>query len=272
MRSLPKWLYWSLFAALLGFVVGGSTISAYYANHRRNVELSQDQSVESSKHKSGKSIEESLAAIWSRTWDDPVAFYTFVLGIFTALLAAVSATQIVFLIRADQSTRRTLVLAQRPVLRIRNVVVDPSNPDLVPRVGIFQEGHPVRGQFYVSNVGGTPAKIIGSYCTVYWNIRGLPLRRPYEGEPANGAVPNVTIAPGQSIPALFLSSEILGAGARTIGTQVIRAVRLFVMGWIEYEDDIGQLRRMAFCREFKGDVWGDGHFYPVENSDYEHEY
>ena len=44
--------------------------------------------------------------IWERTWDDPVAFYTFVLGIFTALLAVVSAIQIGFLIEANKTARR----------------------------------------------------------------------------------------------------------------------------------------------------------------------
>ncbi len=45
--------------------------------------------------------------IWIRTWDDPVAFYTFILSIFTALLAIVSAFQIIFLIRADKTARIT---------------------------------------------------------------------------------------------------------------------------------------------------------------------
>ncbi len=33
---------------------------------------------------------ENIAAIWERTWDDPIAFYTFVLSIFTAWLAIVT--------------------------------------------------------------------------------------------------------------------------------------------------------------------------------------
>ncbi len=52
-----------------------------------------------------KSIWQRISIIWDRTWDDPVAFYTFILSIFTALLAIVSFTQIYFLTRSDKTAR-----------------------------------------------------------------------------------------------------------------------------------------------------------------------
>jgi hypothetical protein len=52
-----------------------------------------------------KTIRQRLARIWQRTWVDPVAFYTFILSIFTGLLVVVSAFQIFFLIRADETAR-----------------------------------------------------------------------------------------------------------------------------------------------------------------------
>jgi hypothetical protein len=58
-------------------------------------------------HKIAKSFWERASIIWERTWDDPVAFYTLILGIFTGLLFTVSATQIYFLIRADKTARIT---------------------------------------------------------------------------------------------------------------------------------------------------------------------
>jgi hypothetical protein len=56
-------------------------------------------------NKIAKSWGERLSAIWDRTLDDPVAFYTFVLAIFTAVLAIVAFTQIGFLIRSDKTAR-----------------------------------------------------------------------------------------------------------------------------------------------------------------------
>lgn len=52
-----------------------------------------------------KSMRQRLSVIWQRTWDDPVAFYTFILSIFTGLLAVVSTFQIIFLIKADKTAR-----------------------------------------------------------------------------------------------------------------------------------------------------------------------
>jgi hypothetical protein len=43
-------------------------------------------------------LRQRLTAIWARTWEDPVAFYAFVLSIFTALLVFVSLGQTWFLI------------------------------------------------------------------------------------------------------------------------------------------------------------------------------
>src|SRR5262245_8251382 len=48
-----------------------------------------------------------LQHLWARTWDNPVAFYTFVLAIFTALLALLSLIQIGFLIRLGKTLRRS---------------------------------------------------------------------------------------------------------------------------------------------------------------------
>jgi hypothetical protein len=97
------------------------------------------------------------------------------------------------------------------------------------------------------------------------------MHRPYEGRNGNLLVPSDRLAPGQSAPLGFLSEEAIEDHAQTIGTKVISAVRLFVMGWIEYRDDIGVVRRTAFCREFKLHPWEDGRCRRVKNRDYEHE-
>jgi hypothetical protein len=222
--------------------------------------------------KVAKPLGQRIAAIWDRTLEDPVAFYTFVLSIFTALLALVSGTQIYFLIRADSATRQTLVLTQRPRVRVRNIVVNPHNRALVHRIGLFQPDHPVAGQFYLSNVGGTGARITDSLCVVFWSESGLPMRRPYEDAKANAAVANARLEPDQSAIGTFSSSDSLDARGNTVGSNTIHALRLFVMGWVEYRDDIGVTRRTAFCHEFqRRGGFAEGRFYPVDDRDYEHE-
>jgi hypothetical protein len=259
--------YWPLFAVLMGFALGGSFVAAFYP-----IPQTQQQKSPTDNTSHEGNYDYPLKAFWRWTTHDPVAFYTSVLALFTGLLVTVSTIQIAFLIRADQATQRTLVLAQRPKLRVRNIVV--SHPPVFPREPppLFTEGHPLQCQFFVANIGGTPAMIIEAFAMIFQTRAGLPMHRPYEGSNGNLAVPRGRLAPGQSFPLTFVSDEVIGEGAQTIGnTQIIRGVRLFVMGWIEYSDDIGIVRRTAFCREFKAGPWDDGRFRRVKNRDYEHE-
>jgi len=266
-------ILWVVFAAVMGFAVGGSFVSSFGTQHQDRDVYTADTGAtpQTDENQPTKSIGERFAVIWERTWADPVAFYTFVLSIFTALLAIVSGGQGWFLYRADKATYRALVLSQRPKLRVRNVVASAGNPALVHRLGLFQANQFVTGQLFAVNVGGTPAHITDSHCIAFWSEAGLPMRRPYEGQNGNGAVPFVRLIPGQSVPTQFRSDEPMIEHGRTIGSQVIRALRLFVMGWIEYRDDVGVLRRTAFCREFTRGPWDEGRFSPVDNPDYEHE-
>lgn len=82
-------------------------------NQNQHVTQANAQPQEAAKeHKPSKSFRERLSVIWDRTWDDPVAFYTFVLSIFTGLLAVVSGTQIFFLLRTDRTARMTAQAAR----------------------------------------------------------------------------------------------------------------------------------------------------------------
>lgn len=90
------------------------------------------------------------------------------------------------------------------------------------------------------------------------------MRCPYEGMKGNLSATAVTIAAGESVDFEFTSAEGITLAQR-IGYQ------LFVMGWIEYRDDSGVVRRTAFCREFKPGPLDDGRFCPVSDPDYEYE-
>lgn len=75
-----------------------------------------------------KSLSEKAAYVWEKTWDDAVAFYTAVLGVFTGLLVVVSGLQGFFLLRADKTARiaanaadlsaRAAIALQLPIIRV----------------------------------------------------------------------------------------------------------------------------------------------------------
>ncbi len=185
---------------------------------------------------------------------------------------------------------KILILAQRPRLRVRNIVVEH---------GLSEErGTPIRGQFYVSNVGGTDAHVLESYCRAFIVFGHLlPMKRPYEGEDGNNPVvippgtSSVRVRPGEAETAIFpLPGDEETASAahpdRTviltrdqyngvfpkndIELRVVNASRhtLYVLGWIRYCDKLGIIRRTAFCRRYDP---VRGRFFAVHDRDYEHE-
>jgi hypothetical protein len=124
----------ALLVAVMGFAVVGSVVWSPQAPAQN--EYVGKPNAGTDKQQPTKTICQSLSIIWDRTLEDPVAFYTFVLSIFTALLAIVSATQIYFLTRADKTARitaeaakksagiaeKSLLAANRPL-----ITIDPLN-------------------------------------------------------------------------------------------------------------------------------------------------
>jgi hypothetical protein len=172
--------------------------------------------------------------------------------------------------RQASIARDTLVLTQRPKLIVRNVVLmsplqePPPGPD-----PWFYKGARLSGQFYVVNVGGTPATITESGCWVVWKVNnqslaGLPMRRPYEGQNGNNPV-LATLNPGESAPGIFQSDEYLDDEINQVRGG---SWRLYVLGWVEYLDERKVKRRTGFCRQY--DV-NKRRFFAVKNDpDYEH--
>jgi hypothetical protein len=162
-----------------------------------------------------------------------------------------------------------LLLTQRPQLKVRNIVVNLSDTT--------QIGAAIRGQFYVENVGGGIASITEIGCWVAHIQGNLPMKRMYEGlDPNNPSVLTATkdrqdrpqLRPGESGTVKMCPNPILEWKFTTAATpEPRRAQRLYVYGWIHYEDGLGIVRRCAFCREFDNAL---ERFVPVDNPDYEH--
>ncbi len=138
---MPRRAFLLLFVALAAVPIGGRFVWAIdQPNQEQHISDANPSSAGGAEdHQPTKTIRERLSVIWDRTWDDPVAFYTFVLGIFTALVAIVSATQIIFLIRTDKVTRISANAAQKSaealpqssaVMFSWNLIIPGSNSDL----------------------------------------------------------------------------------------------------------------------------------------------
>ncbi len=188
-----------------------------------------------------------------------IEYITLILVLVTLLLFCVA-------LRQARLFRKELILNKRPRLRVRNVVVRQPIPLHAPQPEILARGTLVSGQFYVDNIGGTTANISDCGCWVTWFRGPLPMERPYEGE--NGNIPiNIKLKPGMSMPIVFGSGNTMGEE----GTRIKSGEEdwhLYVMGWLEYIDDLRIKRRTAFCREYSA---SEGRFIAVNNTDYEHE-
>lgn len=195
-----------------------------------------------------------------RLWQEPNAFFTAILAFITLVLVVVTFRQV-------RLFRIELILGKRPQLRVRNVVVKQPRPIHAVQPEIFEKGTLVSGQFYIDNVGGTDAYITESGCWVVWTQDLLPMERPYEGENGNKFKKKLRLRPGESLPLPFVSDKTMGEEGRDIlhGTG---NWHLYVMGWVEYTDDLNIHRRIEYCREYR---MPEGRFIAVNNTDYEHE-
>jgi len=97
------------------------------------------------------------------------------------------------------------------------------------------------------------------------------MERPYEGNVIETMIPRVKLEAGESLPITFQSRQAMGPEGDDIRTSAA-GWRLYVMGWIQYTDDLNNQRRTAFCREYRSVHTGTrGRFFPVADPDYEHE-
>lgn len=236
---------------------------------------------------------QGLTKLFEWALRDAISVYTLVLALFTGCLFFVSLYEIGLLRRQDKTTRELIgvtdkqthimgaqademvkqkeiarqqfIADKRPRLRVRNVVVRPASITSFSS-SIFFPHQFVSGQCYVSNHGGTDAKVVEAHCEVFWTDAPLPMERPYEGKNGNSAI-RATIPAGGSIPLQFQSDRPLGE--REPDDILSRGnCQIYVLGWVEYEDLRSVRRRTAFCRKYDP---VRRRFFPIDDPDYEHE-
>ncbi len=170
--------------------------------------------------------------------------------------------------RATELTRQSILLTHRPKLIVRRVwvpdheVKDAKTRNLDPRL---QEGVVPHGHFYVANVGESVATVRRHYSEILRAERllMLPMKTSEEGiEPRDG---NWTIAAVASEP----------IKCTTVGYPALHSMQrvndgwehIWLLGWIEYIDELNVTRRTDFCRRWDPTKQ---RFSPVDDPDYEH--
>lgn len=230
---------WMLFAAIMGFASGGGFVWAISQPDQNSQITTADAAPNASgnQHQPSKPWRQSLSIIWDRTWDDPVAFYTFVLGIFTALLAVISAVQIAFLLRADKTTRisaNAAMLAANAAKRSVELAEKHERAYLMPGILDFQRNIELKVATFRVSVSndGRSAGLLKKLCWQFSETE--PIGEPsYDGwESRNFDVSFPGNTPAKPLPFLF---------------HTVTDRPQYFTGYIEYIDILKRPHFTRFC-------------------------
>jgi hypothetical protein len=225
------------------------------------------------KRKANPSECERGETVLNRSLRDPVAFYTFWLTLFTGGLTLIGVWQWDAIRRQLNQADREFHASHRPRMRVRNINV--SSVGTVEswmynrRLARAYAGDAFSGQFFIANVGEGDGRIREACIMFIANKSTLPMRRPYEGDDGNLFGSKAWMRSGESNPMPFTETGIFANKAP--GDVVdFDLMPLFALGWIEYEDRSGSVRRTAFCRRYDPTLGRFDHFAEA-GPDYEHE-
>lgn len=192
--------------------------------------------------------------LWERTKTDPVAFFTFMLAIFSGGLLAVAGLQIWLLVRAEDVSRAAVSAAEKSADVARTALISTQRAFLFPNMF---EVHVINNDILImpqwKNSGNTPANPVINY--VNWmTLAGEP--------PTDFTYPDLA-ADGSALPEkkggiIFYMgpqttsyAEPLKIPVATMGQVKDGRLRLFIWGWIQYRDivDNTAVHRTEFCNE-----------------------
>jgi hypothetical protein len=169
---------------------------------------------------------EVLSAILNKTWDDPVAFFTFVLAIFTGVLSLSTIGLWIATARGIHAQSRETRILQRAYLNVEPAGIEPHH-DRADRVV---------ARIIIRNVGHLPARNV-----IWWSTgRGPGLMGdgdfPIEEPTGKGIV----LAPGGATKRRAATVFTEREGKPALGNS------LYVWGIVRYRDGFGKKRFTQF--------------------------
>ena len=171
-----------------------------------------------------------LAAFLQWTTHDPVAFYTFVVALFTGVLGASTIGLWIVTARGVRNQARDTEILQRAY-----VSVEPAGIALH-----YNKGDRVVGNVTLRNVGNLPARNVRWCEKMEW--RGFSYSDDIENFPIEDpSGDGIVLAPGASTP--------VEMGLLTLNDKW--GTMIFVWGIITYDDGFGNGRYTKFCHRYR---------------------
>lgn len=162
---------------------------------------------------------------------------------------------------------RQLIIDKRPRLSVRSVLLHSEITPRWPPLHLFAGDKRAEGHFEAVNTGGTPATIVRVRCEVWWRNTSLQMRPPPCGGDNLPGVAALKLTAGQAAEIGFTSDREIGDAGMCVRLGW-DDYRLWVVGWIDYDDDLGTRRRTRFCRRWNHETGG---FVRETDPDYETE-
>lgn len=170
--------------------------------------------------------------------------------------------------RSAEATRKSITLQFRPRLIIRGMVLIPGK--YVPVAGADQTGDEWKIEYVVANIGGTAACVSESNLTIVVPEGELPPFPPYSN--ARDSLGSFTVKPGEHQQRLVRLDDEKDIWRFRMLREYVEGGNpgpgnIYCLGFLQYRDEIGTSRRIAFCRRY------DAHtqcFNGVGNPDYEY--
>jgi hypothetical protein len=179
-----------------------------------------------------------------------------------------------------KATNRSIILAQRefvsahpPKIIVRRVSLDEGSGSVASGIS-----RPWKIQYVIANIGLGRATIYEGNATVRVFEKGLPAIPPYADE--GDILGPIVLASGESRPeVVYLDDNTEAKSAIMAGfwDEAMETVAgpggaplpkcMYVFGYFQYRDDIGVVRRTAFCRLYN---FRTKRFSAVDDPDYEY--
>jgi hypothetical protein len=203
--------------------------------------------------------------LWDRTWEDPVAFYTFILSVFTAVLGIATVATLVLGVLQILLSRREFHATHRPRLTVH--AVEPWT-DVWENENTGQRTFTLGAGVVYFNTGESPMIVTEIMGQIERHDFPLPSSLDLTFSQRIGAR-NKPLASGareRFIVPSKLDPEHLKALQRTDGAKI---TNYFCIGRITYRDEAGISRQAGYCWRYdaSGQRW-----LRVEGSEYNYAY
>lgn len=253
-----RFLFWPLFAAVIGVAFGGSIGSGLPLKYAQT-----PQQQETGGYADQRSEQtDSKRSLWVPT--NPTEFFTFWVAIFTLVLAGSTIGLWYVTYRGIQLGRDEFNATHRPKVRLKHLWLA---EDILPN-------EPISVNLFVVNNGSADA--ILQQIGVRYDI--VPLPGPL---PINPSIDVARVGNGARLqPGLNYEFSLIDIG-RVISIEEFDSLTdnlcdLYCIGYISYHDAVGRMRITGFCRrlqfERRAPIQPDNsRFVPVDDPDYEYE-